>query len=200
MIDRYRAAVLLTERLTDELVIGGLANPSFELFRAGDRDRNFYMWGAMGLASSIGLGVALASPGSRVIVLDGDGSVLMNLGTLATIGRYNPPNLVHIILDNARYEVTGGQETHTAHGTNLADVARACGIVGTRVIRSEQEYAVTLDEALRSPGPWTIVVECPAEVSDSPERQDAVRRLRDRFLNTQAFIEHARRGRGTEVR
>ena len=90
------------------------------------------MWGAMGSVSSIGLGLALARPDLRVVVLDGDGSLLMNLGSLATISAQRPVNLVHIVFDNRMYETTGGQPTHTAAGVNLAAIARAAGLTAVR--------------------------------------------------------------------
>lgn len=99
-----------------------------ELYDLGHCDNFFYLQHAMGLASSIGLGLALNRPQERVVVLDGDGSVLMNLGTLATLARYRPANLIHLIFDNGSLLSTGGFETHTTHGiTDLAAVARGAG-------------------------------------------------------------------------
>lgn len=194
MLDRYEATAALVARLGDELVIGGIANPSFDLFLAGDRERNFYTWGAMGLASSIGLGLALSSPGSKVIVLDGDGSVLMNLGTLATIGRYQPQNLIHIIWDNAKYEATGGQETATGVNTDLVEVAIACGIRQSMWANSMEDYELALDRALSGPGPWTIASKCGVADPTNVARKDAIERLRVRFRRNDAFVEYARAG------
>jgi phosphonopyruvate decarboxylase len=101
-------------------IIASLGHPAYDLFAAGDRPANFYTWGSMGLASSIGLGLAMAQPRRRVVVLDGDGSLLMNLGSLATIGWTRPVNLILVVWDNQSYATTGGQDTATAHGADLA--------------------------------------------------------------------------------
>ena len=114
-------------------IIASLGHPAYDLFAADDRPRNFYTWGSMGLASSIGLGLALARPDLRVVVLDGDGSLLMNLGSLATIGLLHPPNLVVIVMDNEEYATTGGQPTPTAYGADLDAAARAMRVDGTTV-------------------------------------------------------------------
>ena len=122
-----------TAQAQGALLISNIGFPSRELYAAKDRPENFYMLGSMGLASSIGLGLALGLPGRRVIVLDGDGSVLMNLGTLATIAHYAPENYLLVILDNCCYGSTGSQPTCTSQRTDLALVARAAGVqqVGT---------------------------------------------------------------------
>jgi len=109
----------------DAPIVASLGHPAYDLFAAGDRQPNFYTWGSMGLASSIGLGLALSRPDLRVFVLDGDGSLLMNLGSLATIGLLAPANLVVIVMDNELYATTGGQETPTARGADLAAAGRA---------------------------------------------------------------------------
>ena len=109
----------------DEPIVASLGHPAYDLFAVGDRPANFYTWGSMGLASSIGLGLAVVKPERRVFVIDGDGSLLMNLGSLATIGWQRPANLVIVVLDNAKYATTGGQDTATAHGTDLEAAARA---------------------------------------------------------------------------
>jgi sulfopyruvate decarboxylase subunit beta len=117
----------------DAAIIASLGHPAYDLFAADDRPRNFYTWGSMGLASSIGLGLALARPDVRVFVLDGDGSLLMNLGSLATIGLLHPPNLVVIVMDNEEYATTGGQPTPTAYGADLDAAARAMRVDATTV-------------------------------------------------------------------
>ena len=128
-------------RSMHEPIVASLGHPAYDLFAAGDRPANFYTWGSMGLASSIGLGLALARPDLRVFVLDGDGSLLMNLGSLATIGWTRPANLVLIVWDNEVYGTTGGQDTATAHGADLEAAARAMGAAATAT--------VTTGEALR---------------------------------------------------
>jgi len=113
---RLEATRALANWFGTSAVVASLGHPAYDLFTSGDRDSYFYTWGSMGLASSIGLGLAMAQPERRVIVLDGDGSLLMNLGSLATIGWLQPKNLVLIVWDNALYGTTGGQDTATAHG------------------------------------------------------------------------------------
>ena len=115
-------------------IVASLGHPAYDLFATGDRDTYFYTWGSMGLASSIGLGLAMAQPDRRVVVLDGDGSLLMNLGSLATIGWVKPANLVVIVVDNRLYGTTGGQDTATAHGADLEAAARAMGIAATATV------------------------------------------------------------------
>lgn len=118
----------------DMAVVGGLGAPTYDLAAAGDHDRNFYLWGAMGGAAMIGLGLALAQPDTPVLVITGDGEMLMGLGAFATIGVQRPGNLSIMILDNELYEETGAQQTHTGRGVDLAAVARACGIADAQVI------------------------------------------------------------------
>ena len=123
----------------DALLIGNIGYPSRELFPAHDRPENFYMLGSMGLASSIGLGLALARPDRKVIVLDGDGSVLMNLGTLATIAHHSPDNYLLVILDNCCYGSTGSQPTCTHLGTDLKAIAKAAGVENVRLVDEREE-------------------------------------------------------------
>jgi thiamine pyrophosphate-dependent acetolactate synthase large subunit-like protein len=138
-VTRIEATRLIVELAGDAPIIASLGHPAYDLFAAGDRPQNFYTWGSMGLASSVGLGLALARPDARVIVLDGDGSLLMNLGSLATIGLLRPANLVVVVMDNQEYATTGGQPTPTAHGADLEAVARAMGIAATATVRNEDE-------------------------------------------------------------
>ncbi len=113
-MNRLEATKLLVSMLGDQPVVASLGHPKYDLFAAGDRPQNFYTWGSMGLASSIGLGLALARPDRRVVVVDGDGSLLMNLGSLATLGWTRPENLAIVVWDNQEYGTTGGQQTATA--------------------------------------------------------------------------------------
>lgn len=124
---RAVVASVLTGR-TSLAVVSGLGAPTYDVAAAGDHERNFYLWGAMGGAAMIGLGLALAQPNTPVLVVTGDGEMLMGLGALATIGAQRPGNLSLLILDNGLYEETGAQHTHTALGTDLVEVAAACGI------------------------------------------------------------------------
>src|SRR5438477_11949093 len=117
-MNRLDATRLLVSVLGREPVVASLGHPTYDLYVAGDRPQNFYTWGSMGMASSIGLGLALAKPEARVYVVDGDGALLMNLGSLATIGLLRPPNLVLVVMDNGAYATTGGQSSPTALGAD----------------------------------------------------------------------------------
>ncbi|MDA1174706.1 MAG: thiamine pyrophosphate-dependent enzyme [Chloroflexi bacterium] len=149
----------LLDRVTDEPIIANLGSATFDLYHAQQRDANFYTWGAMGMVSSIGLGVALAAPEKKVYVIDGDGSLLMNLGSLGTIARQNPKNLVHIVMDNQQWAETGGQPTHTSTGTDLAEIARASGIAHVIRVASLEDFEDALDHAVNEDGPWCIVAD-----------------------------------------
>jgi thiamine pyrophosphate-dependent acetolactate synthase large subunit-like protein len=118
----------------DAVVVGGLGASTYDVAAAGDHDRNFYLWGAMGGAVMIGLGVALAQPRLPVVVITGDGEMLMGIGSLATVGLQKPANLTIVVLDNEVYGETGGQASHTATNVDLVGVARACGIPDARAI------------------------------------------------------------------
>ena len=149
----------LVARVTDEPIIANLGPATADLFAAGDRDANLYSFGGMGLVSSIGLGVALAAPDRRVYVTDGDGSLLMNLGSLATIALMRPANLVLIVWDNHQWAETGGQPTHTASGTDLAGIARAAGIPRVAAVSTIEAFDESLEAAAREDGPWCIVAD-----------------------------------------
>jgi thiamine pyrophosphate-dependent acetolactate synthase large subunit-like protein len=128
MLDRRDAiAALLAQRGDDLLVVPGLGSTTYDLASLGDDDRNFYLWGAMGGAAMIGLGLALARPDKRVAVITGDGEMLMGIGSLATIALQAPQNLAVIVFDNRHYGETGMQESHTARAVDLPAVARGCG-------------------------------------------------------------------------
>ena len=137
-------------------IVSNLGPTTDELWHAGHRARNFYTYGAMGLCSSIALGMALGTR-EKVISLDGDGSLLMNMGTIATIGREKPDNLIVIVWDNEEWGQTGHQPSHTAISTDLEHAARACGISCAATVSSEQELEACLRNALVSEGPWFIV-------------------------------------------
>ncbi|MBE3096410.1 MAG: aldehyde dehydrogenase [Planctomycetes bacterium] len=156
-MNRLEATRLVVASLHHEPVIASLGHPAYDLFACGDRAENFYTWGSMGVTSSIALGLALARPDQRVVAIDGDGSLLMNLGSLATIAACRPANLVVVVMDNACYGTTGGQETFTAGGANLEEAARALGIGAAVTVRTADELDGALAECRRSPGPWVIV-------------------------------------------
>lgn len=143
--------------------MASLGHPAYDLFTAGDRPENFYTWGSMGLASSIGLGLAMVQPKRRVVVLDGDGSLLMNLGSLATIATVRPPNLIVIVWDNELYGTTGGQPTATAAGSDLARAAHALGIPEVVTVGEPEAFDRAIKQAQHETGPWVIV----AKVTES---------------------------------
>jgi len=138
---RAAMAALLAGRDDNLLVIPGLGSTAWDAAAAGDNDRNFYLWGAMGGAAMIGLGLALAQPRRRVAVITGDGEMLMGLGSLATIGIQKPRNLAVIVFDNGVYGETGMQPSHTQSGVDLIAVAGACGIATCLDVREEGALA-----------------------------------------------------------
>jgi thiamine pyrophosphate-dependent acetolactate synthase large subunit-like protein len=158
---RLDATRVVVAACPDAAIVASLGHPAYDLFAAGDRPRNFYTWGSMGMASSVGLGLAMARPDLRVVVLDGDGSLLMNLGSLATIGLLQPANLVLIVMDNEEYATTGGQKTPTAYGADLAAAARAMRIAEAVIVRDERSLVQALSGA--QAGPRVIV----AKVAES---------------------------------
>ena len=123
---RYEAIEDIMKYIDEELVICNIGFPSRELYEIDDRSKNFYMIGSMGLASSIGLGLALAKPDKNIVVIDGDGSLLMNMGSLVTVFANNPSNLTWIVIDNGAYGSTGNQDTYT-QVIDLVDVAKGVG-------------------------------------------------------------------------
>ena len=142
---RSVVAQLLAER-KEAIVVGGLGASTYDIAAAGDHDRNFYLWGAMGGAVMIGLGLALAQPKLPVVVITGDGEMLMGMGGLATVGLQKPENLTIVVLDNEVYGETGGQASHTAATVDLVGVARACGIADVRAIATMAEIEVLARE------------------------------------------------------
>jgi sulfopyruvate decarboxylase subunit beta len=123
---RYEAIYEIMEYIDEELVICNIGFPSRELYEINDRSKNFYMIGSMGLASSIGLGLALAKPNEDIVVIDGDGSLLMNMGSLVTVFANNPSNLTWIVIDNGAYGSTGNQDTY-AQKIDLVEIAKSVG-------------------------------------------------------------------------
>lgn len=127
-IDRRAFVSKLIKACPDCLVVTGLGSSSYDVVAAGDRPQNFYLWGAMGGAAAVGLGLALAQPDKSVVVITGDGEQLMGLGMFATIGAQQPANLNIIVIDNGHFGETGMQQSHSSLGTDLAAVASGCGI------------------------------------------------------------------------
>ncbi len=172
----------LTARLTHgEIVVGGIGNANFDLVEAGRRPENFYMLGSMGLAVPIGLGLALAQPKRRVFVLEGDGSLLMSMGCLATVAMVAPPNLVVIAWDNGLYQITGNQPAATSETTDLVAVARGAGISSSAWARDEGEYERLVEHVLREGGPHFIGVRVDRSPgAGQPERDPVI--AKDRFM------------------
>ncbi|MGD9616723.1 MAG: thiamine pyrophosphate-dependent enzyme [Alphaproteobacteria bacterium] len=127
-LDRRAAMRVLLDGRGDLLLVTGLGSTTYDAAAVDDDARNFYLWGAMGAAAMVGLGLALARPERRVLVVTGDGEMLMGLGALATVGVQRPPNLAIAVFDNASYAETGMQPSHTEFGVSLTGVARSCGI------------------------------------------------------------------------
>jgi thiamine pyrophosphate-dependent acetolactate synthase large subunit-like protein len=179
LIDRLDATRVVVELAGEAPIIGGVGNSTFDLVPF-DRPRNFYMWNSMGMASSIALGLALARPDLRVIVLDGDGSILMNLSSLATERTSGVNNLVHVIWDNGGWEITGGQPAGSPFGVDLAAVARGCGFSRTASVDELHAFRQAFAEAMADNQPWVIVGKINS--GDSPYRpsKNCVW-LRDRF-------------------
>ena len=149
VLDRRQVAAAILKRRGDALVVAGLGAPCWDTAAAGDSPLNFYAWGGMGGAAMIGLGLALAQPKRRVLVITGDGEILMGLGSLATIGVQRPRNLAVIVMDNEHYGETGMQESHTARGVDLAAAALACGLK-SGVMVTQMEQVITLRKALHA--------------------------------------------------
>ncbi len=155
---RATATKLLVARLTNEVVVSNLGQATLDLQQLGDRPLNCYTFGAMGQCSSIGLGIALARPDVRVICLDGDGSLLMNLGSLCTIATTAPRNYALVVWDNEVHMTTGGQPTATAFRSSLAGMARAAGIEKVCEPRDEADLVQAYDRILREDGPFVVNV------------------------------------------
>ncbi len=163
---RAAMATLLANRPKDLFVVPGLGSCTWDAFAAGDDDRNFYLWGAMGGAAMIGLGLALAKPKIRVAVITGDGEMLMGLGSLATIGVQRPHNLAIVVFDNGLYGETGMQASHTQSGVDLIDVARGCGI--ERVLNVETEAQLRELAGLLGTSDRTLFARVPIMPDDPP--------------------------------
>jgi thiamine pyrophosphate-dependent acetolactate synthase large subunit-like protein len=142
LLERRSVVSALLSGRKDAVVVGGLGASTYDIAAAGDHERNFYLWGGMGGAVMIALGIALAQPKLPVVVITGDGEMLMGMGSLATVGLQKPGNLTIIVLDNEVYGETGGQASHTAANTDLVGVARACGISDAQSLTTMAEIEV----------------------------------------------------------
>jgi thiamine pyrophosphate-dependent acetolactate synthase large subunit-like protein len=189
-VDVANAKVLsraqLTKRLVaklahEEAVIAGIGNTNFDLYAAGHRAQNFYMLGSMGLACPIALGVALAQPERGVIALEGDGSILMALGCLATIGMLAPRNLTLIIMDNGIYQITGKQATATAGAADIVAIARGAGIRNSHWVRDEAHFEELIERPFDRDGPVLLGVKIDAQPGNSQTVRDPPL-IRHRFM------------------
>ena len=172
-LERRKVVADILDPRGDALVVTGLGSSTYDAAAAGDHANNFYLWGAMGGAAMIGLGLALAQPSRRVLVITGDGEMLMGLGSLATIGVQQPSNLSIIVLDNEHYGETGMQETHTRRAADLAGVARATGFRHTATLYDPQQLTTWIPKFYRMPGPVF------AAVKVTTNRVPAILPLRD---------------------
>src|SRR5271166_766084 len=174
-------ARLVPQFRRDEAVIGGIGYANFEVFGAGHRPQNFYMLGSMGLAVPIALGVALAQPQRKVIALEGDGSILMQLGSLATVAARKQKNLAVVIMDNGTYQITGGQLTSTELGADIVAMARGAGIAQSAWAADEGDFEELIELSLREDGPWLIGCRIDrGKPADTTERDPP--RIRDQFM------------------
>ncbi|MGQ0732571.1 MAG: thiamine pyrophosphate-dependent enzyme [Acidobacteriota bacterium] len=188
---RLDALTAVYARLQTRIVVTIMGAVAAELQSLGHRPNFFYLQHAMGLASSVGLGIALATPHRQVVVLDGDGSILMNLGGLTTLARYRPRNLVHVIFDNESLLSVGGFPTATTTGTDLAAIAAGAGVPRTSTVRTVAAFTDAIDEALAAADLTTIVAKVEA-VGPSRYVTDLTL-LENRF----AFQRYLREGQST---
>jgi thiamine pyrophosphate-dependent acetolactate synthase large subunit-like protein len=176
----------LTQRLVaklkrEEAVVGGIGNTNFDLWAVGQRPQNFYMLGSMGLAIPIALGVAIAQPQRHIVALEGDGSLLMQLGCLTTIAALGQKNLTMVIMDNGLYQITGGQPTPAAGIADFVAIARGAGIARSAWAADEEDFDRLIDTALAEGGPTFIA----ARIDDKPGVGNTDRdppQIRDRFM------------------
>jgi thiamine pyrophosphate-dependent acetolactate synthase large subunit-like protein len=180
---------LVAKLMHDEAVVGGIGNTNFDLFNAGHRPQNFYMLGSMGLACPIAMGVALAQPERGVIALEGDGSILMALGCLATIGMVKPRNLTIVIMDNGMYQITGRQPAATHATSDIVAIARGAGIANSAWARDEAHFDALLARRFEDGGPLLIG----ARIDDATPKGQTPR---DPMLMRNRFMKGLGTGRG----
>lgn len=190
-ITRETASLLnrsdLTRRLVEKLdaqeaVIGGIGFSNFDLWASGQRQQNFYMLGSMGLATAIALGVAVAQPDRKVFALDGDGSILMQLGSFGTVAAVAPKNLAIIIWDNGAYHITGAQKTLTEKGSDLVAIAKGAGIKQAFWAADAEHFEALVERTLSGDGPWLIVAKIDKERPTGVTERDPVK-IRINFMN-----------------
>jgi thiamine pyrophosphate-dependent acetolactate synthase large subunit-like protein len=190
VLERRDAVATILRPRGDALVVSGLGSPTWDVAAAGDSPLNFYMWGAMGGAAMVGLGLAMSQPGRRVVVITGDGELLMGLGSLATIGADRTPNLSIVVLDNEHYGETGMQTSHTARGIDLAGIARAAAFSSVTTIYTREELEAWVPAIYGGQGPVLGVVKVRANqpMLQVPPRDGAYikARFRTALLGAQA--------------
>jgi thiamine pyrophosphate-dependent acetolactate synthase large subunit-like protein len=180
-LDRRAVMRILLENRGDLLLVTGLGSTTWDATAVGDDDRNFYLWGAMGAAAMVGLGLAIAQSNRRVLVVTGDGEMLMGLGSLATIGVQLPPNLAIVVFDNGHYGETGMQASHTDSAVDLTGIARSCGIKDAFDIVDEmglRKFAARVKDAATTM--FARVAICPDEPTRVLPPRDGVF-LKNRF-------------------
>jgi thiamine pyrophosphate-dependent acetolactate synthase large subunit-like protein len=182
VMNRFDITKRMVARLHhDEAVIGGIGYTNFDLWAAGRRPQNFYMLGSMGLAVPIGLGVALAQPRRKVIALEGDGSILMQLGSLATVAARAQKNLAIVIMDNGAYQITGGQKALSDQGADIVAIARGAGLSQSAWAADESAFEELIELSLKEDGPWLIGCRIgPEKPADTTERDPP--RIKDQFM------------------
>ena len=183
VMNRYDITKRMTEMLHhDEAVIGGIGYTNFDLWAAcgGKRTQNFYMLGSMGLAVPIALGVAIAQPHRKVIALEGDGSILMQLGSLSTVAARAVKNLCIVIMDNGAYQITGGQKTQTELAADVVGIAKASGIAQSAWAADEDAFVELIGRSLKEDGPWLIGCRIDSGKPRDTTERDPVR-IRDTF-------------------
>jgi thiamine pyrophosphate-dependent acetolactate synthase large subunit-like protein len=161
-LDRREVVKAILDRRGDALVVTGLGSSSYDAGAVADDARTFYLWGGMGGAAMIGLGLALAQPARRVIVITGDGEMLMGLGSLATIGAERPANLSIVVIDNELYSETGMQPTHTSRGVDLAGMAKAACFATALTVNTSQELSAAIDAIYETNGAVFVAVKVDA--------------------------------------
>ena len=182
VLNRTALTKLLVQKLRhDEAVIGGIGNSNFDLFAAGHRAQNFYMLGSMGLAIPIALGVAIAQPHRHVVALEGDGSLLMQLGCLATVAERAPRNLTIVVWDNGIYQITGSQPTPGAATADIVAIARGAGIASSAWAHDESDFDRLVASALKDGGPTIIAVRIDNKPAVATTDRDPVQ-IRERFM------------------
>ncbi|WP_164935327.1 thiamine pyrophosphate-dependent enzyme [Bradyrhizobium guangzhouense] len=183
VMNRFDVTSRLIAKLEhEEAVIGGIGNANFDLWAAGHRPQNFYMLGSMGLAFPIALGVALAQPDRRVFALEGDGSLLMQLGALSTIAALKPKNLIMIVMDNGIYQITGAQPTPAAGVADLVAIAQGSGLANSAWAADEEDFERLVDEAMSAEAPSLIALRIDDKPGVGTTRRDPVQ-IRERFMH-----------------